>query len=170
MPKYNYIIIVDSHGSNLEPSVAIPEADDLYYEAMEIKKNAGPLGPIQLLKNADQLGLALAKFDELIKKHPSSDKVDDAAFEAGEIYEHFKDYTIALSYYKRTYEWDKEGFYPARFQAARILDKRLHRNAEALELYQQAVATEGQHSKYREWNDYAQGRIRALQKVDEDVD
>jgi tetratricopeptide (TPR) repeat protein len=170
MPKYNYIIVVDPPGSNLEPSVAIPEADDLYYEAMEIKKKAGPLGPIQLLKDADQLRLALAKFNELIKKHPSSDKVDDAAFEAGEIYEHFKDYTIALSYYKRTYEWDKDGFYPARFQAARILDKHLHRNAEALELYQQAVAIEGQQPKYREWKQYAEGRIRALQKADEDVE
>jgi tetratricopeptide (TPR) repeat protein len=169
MPKYNYIIVVEPPGSNLEPSVSIPEADELYYEAMEIKKKAGPLGPIQILKNADDLRLALAKFNELIKRYPSSDKVDDAAFEAGEIYEYFKDYTIALAYYKRTYEWDKDGYYPARFQAARILDKYLHRNAEALELYQQAIATEGQHSKYREWKEYAEGRIRALQKVDEVV-
>jgi tetratricopeptide (TPR) repeat protein len=111
--------------------------------------------------------LALAKYNDVIKKYPSSDKIDDAAYNAGVIYEYFKDYSIALLYYKRAFQWDPDTIYPARFRAARVLDKNLHRNDEALQLYQQAVKTEGQYEKYREWKEFAIKRIRELQKLDE---
>ena len=164
MPKYNYIIEANVAPQNLKVSASIPEADDLYYEAQEIDKQAGTL---PILKNENQLRLALEKYNEVIRKYPSSDKIDDAAYSAGVIYEYFKDYSIALLYFKRAYQWDPDTIYPARFRAARILDKNLHRNAEALQLYQQAVKTEGQFEKYREWRDYAEKRIRELQKLDE---
>ena len=164
MPKYNYIIEAEVTPQNLKPSASIPEADDIYYDALEIDKNAGTL---PILKNQNQLRLALEKYRELIRKHPSSDKIDDAAYRAGVIHEYFKDYSIALLYFKRTFQWDPETPHPARFRAARILDKNLHRNAEALQLYQQAVKIEGQFDKYREWREFAEKRIRELQKVDE---
>jgi tetratricopeptide (TPR) repeat protein len=164
MPKYNYIIEANVAPQNLKVSASIPEADDLFFEAQEIDKEAGRL---PILKNENQLRLALQKYNELIKKYPSSDKIDDAAYNAGVIYEYFKDYSIALLYFKRAYQWDPDTIYPARFRAARILDKDLHRNAEALELYQQAVKIEGKYDKYREWREYAEKRIRELQKLDE---
>jgi tetratricopeptide (TPR) repeat protein len=163
MPKYNYIIEAEVAPANLKVSASIPAADDLYYEAEKMDKEAGTL---PVLKNENQLRLALGKYIEVIKKYPASDKIDDAAYNAGVIYEYFKDYTIALLYYKRTFQWDPETPYPARFRAARILDKNLHRNAEALELYQQAVKIEGQFDKYREWKEFAERRIRELQKVE----
>lgn len=164
MPKYNYIIEANVAPANLKVSASIPAADDIYYEAEELDKEAGTL---PILKNENQLRLALEKYNEVIRKYPSSDKIDDAAYNAGVIYEYFKDYTIALLYYKRAYQWDPETPYPARFRAARILDQRLHRNAEALQLYQQAVKIEGQFEKYREWREFAEKRIRDLQKLDE---
>lgn len=163
MPKYNYIIAAGPPGPNLKPTVSIPAADDIYYDAQELEKRAGPL---PLLKNENLLRLALQRYNQLIKKHPSSDKIDDAAYNAGVIYEYFKDYSIALLYYQRAYQWDPQTPYPARFRAARVLDKNLHRNAEALELYQQAVKTEGRFEKYREWKDFAIRRIREMQKVE----
>jgi len=163
MPKYNYIIEAEVAPQNLKVSASIPDADDIYYDALELDKNAGTL---PILKNQNQLRLALEKYRELIRKHPSSDKIDDAAYKAGVIYEYFKDYTIALLYFKRTFQWDPETPHPARFRAARILDQRLHRNAEALQLYQQAVKIEGQFDRYREWREFAEKRIRELQKVD----
>jgi tetratricopeptide (TPR) repeat protein len=164
MPKYNYIIEASVAPQNLKPIASIPEADDLFYEAEDMDKEAGTL---PILKNENQLRLALEKYNELIKKYPTSDKIDDAAYNAGVIYEYFKDYTIALLYFKRAYQWDPQTPHPARFRAARILDKNLHRNAEALELYQQAVKIEGQFDRYREWKEFAEKRIRELQKVDE---
>ncbi|MGB2866397.1 MAG: hypothetical protein WBC05_23915 [Sedimentisphaerales bacterium] len=162
MPKYNYIIEAHVAPANLKVSASIPDADDIYYDAQKLDKDAGTI-----LKNKNQLRLALEKYNDLIKKHPSSDKIDDAAYNAGVIHEYFKDYSIALLYFKRAFQWDPDTIYPARFRAARILDQRLHRNAEALQLYQQAVKIEGQFDKYREWKEYAERRIRELQKIDE---
>ena len=164
MPRYNYIQATDIGLANWKATNPIPEADDIYYDALEIEKNAGTL---PILKNENQLRLALEKYDEIIKKHPSSDKIDDAAYKTGVIYEYFKDYEIALTSFKRAFQWDPDTPHPARFRAARILDQRLHRNAEALQLYQQAVKIEGQFDKYRKWREFAEKRIRELQKLDE---
>jgi tetratricopeptide (TPR) repeat protein len=164
MPKYNYIIEANVAPPNLKVTASIPEADDLYYDAQQLDKDAGTL---PILKNENQLRLALEKYNELIRRYPSSDKIDDSAYGAGVIQEYFKDYLIALLYYQRAYQWDPETIHPARFRAARVLDKNLHRNAEALQLYQQAVKIEGQFDKYREWKEYAEKRILELQKIDE---
>jgi tetratricopeptide (TPR) repeat protein len=112
--------------------------------------------------------LALEKYNRLIRQYPSSDKIDDAACKAGEIYEYFQDYSIALLYYKRSYQWDPDTTQPARFRSARILDKRLHRNAEALELYREAINTEGRYGQLRMWKEYAEKRIKALYKTEGD--
>ncbi len=161
MPKYNYIIEANIVQPGAGPNASIPEADDLYYQAMQLKREAGPL---PVLKDENKLRLALTRFNDLIKSHPTSDKIDDAAFEAGDIYEHFKDYSIALLYFKRTFEWDPNTAYAARFRAARILDWYLHRNSEALELYQEAIKTEGRLDRYREWKEFAQKRVDELQQ------
>ncbi len=164
MPKYRYIIGPEAVGANLKPSASIAQADDLFYDAQDLEKRAGPLPPF---RDENLLRLALAKYDELITKYPTSDKIDDAAYYAGVLYEDFKDYTISLTYYQRAYQWDPDTIYPARFRAARVLDKNLHRNAEALKLYQEAVQTEGRFEKYREWKDFAERRINELQKTEQ---
>ena len=165
IPQYKYIVEPETAGADLRAITSIPEADDMYEDALRLKKDAGVL-----LKDDNLLRLALDKYDHLIRTYPSSDKIDDAAYNAGEIYEYFKDYSIALLYYKRAYQWDPDTVYPARFRAARILDKRLHRNAEALELYQEALDTEGKYSKYRIWREFAEERVRALRKTHLDND
>ncbi len=165
IPQYKYIVMAETAGANLRASTSIPEADDLYLDALDLEKEAGVL---IFGKNNDTLRLALDKYDRLIRNYPSSDKIDDAAYKAGEIYEYFQDYSIALLYYERAYQWDPDTTHPARFRSARILDKRLHRNAEALALYRQAIKTEGKYGKYRMWKKYAEGRIKALYKSEEE--
>ena len=49
-----------------------------------------------IITNEDMLRVALDKYNQLIRKHPPSDKIDDAAYRAAGIYEYFKDYTIAI--------------------------------------------------------------------------
>jgi tetratricopeptide (TPR) repeat protein len=159
MPKYKYIIEANVAGPRLEAKARIPEADALYREATDLQKEAERL---VLVKSDDKLRLALDKYNQVIRKYPSSDKIDDAAFKAGSIYDHFKDYTIALLYYQRTYQWNPEAPYPARFEAAEILDTHLHRRAEALELYKEALEKEARYGKYNTWREYAEMRIREL--------
>jgi len=167
IPQYKYIIEAVTAGANLRASTSIPEADELYRDALELQQKAGVL---LIAKDNELLRVALDKYDRLIRKYPSSDKIDDAAYKAGEIYEYFQDYTIALLYYERAYQWDPDTTHPARFRSARILDKRLHRNAEALELYREAIKAEGRYGKHRLWKEYAEKRIKALYKTEGDND
>jgi tetratricopeptide (TPR) repeat protein len=164
VPQYNYIIEAIIAGPNLKAGRSIAEAELIYMEALRLEKQAKKY---VVLTNEEMLRLALDKYNQLIKKYPTSDRIDDAAFKAGGIYEYFKDYTIALLYYQRAYQWDPDTIHPARFKAAYILDKRLHRRAEALELYQQVVEKEGRHKK---WKEYAEKRIRKLTKSGEVVE
>jgi len=161
MPQYKYIIEAEVLPADLKATTLIPEADTLYQEGVQLEKEAGPL-PIG--KNEQKLRLALDKYNQVISTYPTSDKIDDAAFKAGGIYEYFKDYTIALLYYQRAYQWDPQTTYPAKFKAAFILDKYLYRRAEALDLYQQAVKEQKQ---YAEWIEFAETRIKELTKTEE---
>ncbi|MHC4104056.1 MAG: tetratricopeptide repeat protein [Planctomycetota bacterium] len=163
IPQYKYIIEAEILESNLRASTSIPEADDVFEDAQNLEKEARVLF---IGKNNDKLREALDRYDRLIRNYPTSDKIDDAAFNAGVIYEDFRDYSIALLYFRRAYQWDPETPHPARFRSARILDKRLHRNAEALELYREALNTEGKYGKRRIWVDFAEDRIKALYRIE----
>jgi len=157
--KYKYVVEAEVAGPDLKASTPIPEADKLYEEALMLQRKAEQLF---IIKDDNRLRLTLDKYDQVIRKYPSSDKIDDAVFKAGEIYDYFRDYTIALLCYQRAYQWNPQTTYPARFKAAFTLDKRLHRRAEALELYQEALEKDGQ--QYPEWRRLADQRIRELTK------
>ncbi len=163
IPQYKYIIEAEILEANLRASLSIPEADDLYQDALRLEEEAKVL---LIGKDDNKLREALDRYNRLIRNYPTSDKIDDAAFNAGVIYEGFQDYSIALLYFKRAYQWDPETPHPARFRSARILDKRLHRNAEALELYREAINTEGKYGKHRRWKDFAEQRIKTLYKTE----
>ncbi len=157
MPQYTYHIIADA---NLEASTSISSADILYEQALQIEKRASTL----FIKDDKMLRQALNKYLELIEKHGSSDKIGDAAYRAAGIYEHFKDYTLAVLYYKRVYQWDRYTVLPAKYRAAKILDRQLNQRTEALELYRQVIMDEAVPQTYR---DFAQLRINELTKGEE---
>ena len=158
IPQYNYIIEASVAGPNLKARSSITIADYMYDEAFRLEKKAKRL---ILIKDEDLLRVALDKYNQLIRKHPSSDKIDDAAYRAGGIFEYFRDYTIALLYYQRAYQWHPGTIHPARFKAAYILDEPLHRRAEALKLYEQAVENENLRKNCKE---FAEKRIIELIK------
>lgn len=162
MPQYRYITDAAVMPENLQASERILKADDLYLEAVEVQRQAEPIG---ILKDQEQMRVALEMYNRLIREYPTSDKIDDAAYRAAGIYEYFKDYEISLLYYQRTYQWEPDTPYPARFRAASIMDKRLHRRNEALELWQEALLREG--DDYSEWKMYAEKRIKELSQSED---
>jgi tetratricopeptide (TPR) repeat protein len=163
IPQYEYIIEASIAGPNLKPEESISAANYLYDEACKIEKTSKRLG---LIIDENLLRVALDKYNQLIRQYPTSDKIDDAAYRAAGIYEHFKDYTIALLYYQRTYQWDPATIYTPRFKAAYILDEKLSRRAEALELYQQAIQKE---HLGKEQMSAADARVAELTKRDETI-
>jgi tetratricopeptide (TPR) repeat protein len=157
VPQYTYHIVADA---NLQADTSISSADALYEEALQIEKRASAL----FIKDDKMLRLALNKYLQLIEKHGSSDKIDDAAYRAAGIYEHFKDYTLAVLYYKRVYQWDRYTVLPAKYRAAKVLDRKLNQRTEALELYRQVIMDEAVPQTYR---DFAQLRVKELTKGEE---
>jgi tetratricopeptide (TPR) repeat protein len=162
MPQYRYIVDAEVLPASLTATERILAADELYLDAKETQRQADPIG---VFTNQEQLRVAREKYTQLIRQYPTSDKIDDAAYQVADIYEKFKNYEIALLYYQRAYQWDPETPNPARFHAAVLLDKRLHRRDEALELYQEAVLREG--GQFGEWKMYGEKRIKELSSSDD---
>ena len=158
MLQYRYLMPAESAFANMQAIDRIPGADELFNSAMELYKDAGGL---LIITNEKKLRSALNMFNELITNYPTSDKIDDAAYRAGRIYEHFKDYEIAAVYYQRAFQWDEYTPFPARFRAAYVMDQYLHMRKEALTLYQMAYELE---SRYQTNTEFAQKRILELTK------
>jgi tetratricopeptide (TPR) repeat protein len=156
MPHYRYVVDAALAGPNLKPTDSIPEADQLYREASDLEDRARSLG---VLVDGGLMRQALDNYNLLIKKYPTSNKIVDAAYKAAGIYEHFEDYSVAILYYQRVFQWDPATAYPAVFKMAYILDRKLHRYNEALELYQQAVSDEKLAFSYKT---FAETRIQEL--------
>lgn len=156
IPQYRYIVEAQVLPADLKATAKIQAADDLYAKAMKTERDAGAL---PVLKDEQLLRAALTQYSELIGQYPTSDKIDDAAFRMGIIHEYFQDYQIALQFFQRAYQWDSATPNPARFKAAFILDGKLHRRAEALQLYQEAIVKEAQYTDYKA---YAERRIQEL--------
>ncbi len=148
IPQYQYLIEAQVMPATLKASESIAAADQLFAEAKKLEDQAGVI-PLAALKDEELLRAALRKYGELISKYPTSDKIDDAAYKMARIHEGFRDFTIALMFYQRAYQWDAATPYPARFRAADILDRKLHRRAEALVVYQEAIAKEGRYIDLR---------------------
>jgi tetratricopeptide (TPR) repeat protein len=158
IPQYQYIIEAQVMPATLKATESIAAADQLYAEAQKFYKDAG-LIPITPLKDEEMLRAALRKYGELITKYPTSDKIDDAAYMMARIHEGFGRYAIALAFYQRAYQWDPATPHPARFRAADILDHRLHRRAEALQVYQEAIVKE---ARYIDLRLMAERRVQEL--------
>jgi tetratricopeptide (TPR) repeat protein len=164
MTKYQYII--GPTPGEYQATTPVAAADDLFYNAQALERSAGPVR-VGGLRDKNKLRLAFQKYEQLIKDYPSSDKIDDAAFQAAVILEELGDYNVALDYFQRAFKWDPETPYPARFKAAYILDKYLHQYADALTLYEEAIKIEARYDRNRQWKDFAQQRVRELQKLGE---
>jgi tetratricopeptide (TPR) repeat protein len=156
MPQFRYILDPSVLPEDLKATARIPEADKLFQDALNTQRQAQPFG--RVLADEGLLRVALEKYYRLIRLYPTSDKIDDAAWQSAGIYEYFKDYDTAILFYKRTFQWDPSTTYPARFKAAQLLDK-LGRRDEALPLYKESIEKESRHPENVA---YAKRRIEEL--------
>jgi len=159
---YRYILEAEVPPPTLKPTASIPDADRLFDEAMKLMKKGGHGVPG--IYNEKYIKQALAKLKQLVRQYPSSDKIDEAAYYIGLLHEQYfpGDEQIAVAWYERAWQWNPQIQLPARFQAAKIYDYRLHDRAKALELYRQVL-------KYETFNKanvrFARTRIEALTKA-----
>lgn len=158
VPQRSYLVIAEIASPNLRASQAIVDADVLYRDGMKLfKKARGKLG---IFVNKKKMLMAKDKFNQLITSYPTSDKIDDAAFQIAEIYNIFlKDHQTAMLYYQRTWQWDNQTPWPARFAVAKIYDEKLHDLVKAVEYYEMAIKLE---IAYQKKIVYARSRIKEI--------
>jgi TolA-binding protein len=133
--KRAYRLDLDVPPPTLKPEYNIPEANELYRKAMAYK------GRSIVGVSDDNLRRAEILFQQLLSDYPQSDKIDDAAYQLGNIYESrtFKQYRRAASYYERCFQWNPNTDTDARMKAAELYDKTLQDRGRAIQLYREVT-------------------------------
>ncbi len=134
MMKYSYRLDVkDVPPPTLQPKQNVVEANNLFRRAIEYKgKGATAEEAVDNQRRAEIL------LQAILEKHPESDKIAEAAYHLGDIYEHYRphpQFERAAAYYERSFQWNKASATDARLRAARIYDYNLHTLDRAKELY-----------------------------------
>jgi hypothetical protein len=155
---FRYIVDAEIPSDRLRADEAIAEADTMYDRGVKLMQQGGH--HIPAVFNRDLMLQAAAVFRGLIEQYPASDKIDDAAFQLGEIHaEYLPDQeTLAVRWFERSFTWDAATPHPARYRAAVLYDYRLRDRGRALELYRASI----EHDTRYPWHVRA-----ALRRVDE---
>jgi TolA-binding protein len=150
MSKPSYRLdLHDVPPASLEAKDNVKAANDLYKEAMKYKdKGTGT----EYTLNQRRAEILL---QEILAKHPTSDKIADVAYQLGDLYEGkaYRQYERAAEYFQRAYQWRKGTANDSRMRAAIIYDKTLNERSKAVEMYREVVA-----------HDTSQARIQQAEK------
>ncbi|MBX9678192.1 MAG: tetratricopeptide repeat protein [Gemmataceae bacterium] len=138
IPKYPFRLELDVPPPSLTGNASVPEATKLVARAMLYKDKGFGADLIDNQRRAEIL------LQELLSKYPQSDKISDAAFLLGDIYEGriYKMPRRAAMYYERCFQWNPKTQFDARLRAARLYDRTVGDRQRALELYREVVNNE----------------------------
>jgi len=133
-PSYN-LDVQDVPPPTLEAKTNVREANDLYKAAMEYKGRGIGNDYVLNMRRAEVF------FREVLEKHPTSDKIDEVAYQLGEVYESraYKQYDRAARYFERSFQWKKGSHTDARMRAAVLYDRMLNERTKAMALYKEVV-------------------------------
>jgi hypothetical protein len=135
--KYSYRLDVkDVPPPTLVPKQNLTEANNLFRRAVDYKsKGTGD----ELVDNQRRAEILL---QAILEKYPESDKIAEAAYHLGDLYEHYKprpQYERAAAYFERSFQWNKASATDARLRAAKLYDHELKMLDKAKELYRSVM-------------------------------
>jgi tetratricopeptide (TPR) repeat protein len=133
MMKYSYRLDVkDVPPPTLQPKQNLTEANNLFRRAVDYKnKGSGD----EFIDNQRRAEILL---QAILEKYPESDKIAEAAYHLGDIYESYRpkpQFERAAAYYERSFQWNKASATDARLRAAKIYDRELKMLDRAKEMY-----------------------------------
>ncbi len=157
--RYHYLGDPIASSPKYAPKENVGSADELYAQARKLHEEATGIGGM-LVGGKKKLAQALSLYRQIIDDHPTSDKIDDAAFYAGEIYgsDTYGEHTMALNFYQRCLKWNPNTNHPVRFRMAVLYDYQLQDREKALALYKEVVDLGKNRSNVR----FSQDRIRQI--------
>lgn len=148
IPKHAYRLELDVPPPTLNGLSNVPEANKLFTRAMSYKDKGWGNEYIDNQRRAEIL------FQEVLTRYPQSDKISDAAYMLGDIYEGkpYRHYRRAAQYYERCFQWNQRTQFDARLRAARLYDRQLNERSRALELYREIITHETDPRRLQEAN------------------
>jgi tetratricopeptide (TPR) repeat protein len=137
--KHAFVLDLDVPPPGLKASVNIPEANELFKQAMGYK-DKGWMGNDYL----DNQRRAELLFQQILTMYPESNKIGEVAYQLGDLYENklYRDYRRAALYFERCVQWNPNTQSDARLRAARLYDKYLSERTRAMELYREVTTHE----------------------------
>lgn len=138
IPKQAFRLELDVPPPTLHATTNIPEANELFKKAMLFKDKGRGLDYVDNQKRAELL------LQQLLTSYPQSDKIGDAAYQLGDLYEKkpYVQYRRAAAYFERTFQWNPTTRTDARMRAARLYDRFLQERPRAIELYREVTSHE----------------------------
>jgi hypothetical protein len=149
--KQAYRLELDVPPPTLQGLQNINEANELYRQALAFKDSTGLSWTKSYVDNQRRAELL---FQQLLSNYPQSDKIDDTAYQLGQIYQGsaFKQYRRSAQYYERCFQWNPKTHLDARLCAARLYDHNLQERSRAIELYREIVTRETDPKRIAEAN------------------
>ncbi len=136
--KQAYRLDLDVPPPNLIGNTNIPEANKIFTAAMAYKEKGWGTDYLDNQRRAEIL------FQKLLTEYPQSNRIDEAAYQLGDIYDSkaYKQYRRSAAYFERCFQWNPKTTSDARMRAARIYDKQLADRAHAVEIYKEVTTHE----------------------------
>ncbi len=146
IPKRAFRLELDVPPPTLRGTTNIPAANKLYMRALAYKGKGWGNDYIDNQRRAELL------LQQLLTKYPQSNRISDAAYQLGDIYENapYKQYRRAAMYFERCYQWNPTTGFDARMRAARIYDRNLLDRVKATEIYKEVTNHETDPNVYKE--------------------
>jgi hypothetical protein len=131
MTHQAYRLDLDVPPPTLQASTPVPEANKLLITAMQYKDKGFGKDYIDNQRRTELL------LQQLLTHYPQSDKIGEAAYMLGDLYEGkaYLQYRRSALYFERCFQWNPTTTRDARLRAARIYDKHLPERGKAIELY-----------------------------------
>lgn len=139
--KHAYRLDLDVPVPTLQPKHNQRGANELFRDAMSYKERS--TSGNEAIDNQRRAEILL---QQLLERYPESDKIADAAYQLGDIYEKYRPTNQprrAALYFERCFQWNKTTNLDARLRAARIYDKVLNDRTKASELYREVASHDG---------------------------
>lgn len=155
--KQAYKMELELQSEKLQAAKNIPEANQLYIQAVGYKDKGWGNEYIDNQRRAELL------LQQLLNNYPESDKIGDAAFQLGDLYESraYKQFRRSAHYYERAFLWSPTTHREARLRAARLYDRQLVDRQHARELYQAVIDNDTDTNRITE----AKKRLTDLGKI-----
>ncbi len=148
IPKRAFRLELDVPPETLRGVKNIPEANKLYSRAMTYKGKGWAQDFNDNQRRAEIL------LQQLLTLYPDSNRISDAAYQLGDIYEKapYKHYKRAALYFERCFQWEPATEFDARLRAARLYDRVVQNRKKAMEIYKEILTHETNPTLHREAN------------------